>query len=312
MGGIVTLTINPAVDISTEADRIEPTSKLRCDSPRYDAGGGGINVARVVHRLDGTCRALYPAGGNLGDLLRHLLDKEGVASIAVPVAIETRISFSALDRASRQQYRFVLPGLALAESEWQACLDELAALRPAPAWVVASGSLPPGVPTDFFARVARVAMTLGARLVLDTSGPALAAALGSGVYLMKPNLRELAELTQQALRSEADWREAAAALVRQGKAQAIALTLGHQGGLLATQNACLRAPVLDVEVVSAIGAGDSFLAAMVWRLEAGDSMESAFRWGMAAGTAALITPATELCRKADVERLHRQVQLTPC
>jgi 6-phosphofructokinase 2 len=229
----------------------------------------------------------------------------------VPVEPETRISFSALDRSNGAQFRFVLPGAELAETEWRACLDRLEEL--APDWIVASGSLPPGVPEDFYARVAALARQRGARLALDTSGAALQAALGPGVHLVKPNLRELADLTGRALEEAADWRDAAAELAAAGQAAAIALTLGHQGGLLATAGGCWRAPAVKVDTAaSAIGAGDSFLAAMVWRLAAGADLADAFRWGMAAGAAALITPATELCRKEDVERLQPQVTLTAC
>jgi 6-phosphofructokinase 2 len=203
--------------------------KLRCTDTLRDPGGGAINVARVLKRLGADCRALYPAGGVLGQLLRALLDAEGVAGIAFDIAAETRESFTVLERASGREFRFVLPGPELSKKEWQACLDRVAALAEPPAYLVASGSLPPGVPDDLYARLARIARERGSRMVLDASGRALAAALEEGVYLVKPNLRELRELTGQALEAEDEWSSAASPLVTSGKAQVVALSLGHRG-----------------------------------------------------------------------------------
>jgi len=306
---IVTITMNPTIDVSAATVRVVPVRKLRCTAVRRDPGGGGINVARIVHRFGGECQALYPKGGYTGALLLKLLKGEGVASLAVKTAAEARESFTFQEQATGSQYRFVLPGPQLQPSEWRACLELLTSLPDPPTYIVASGSLPPGVPDDFYARVARVAASSGARVVIDSSGAALEAALDAGVYLAKPNLNELRDLTGQPLSQRQDWEDAAAALVRAGKAEVIALTLGKEGALLATGTDRLYAPGLAVQAVSAVGAGDSFLGAMVWCLSRGDSLEEAFRYGVAAGTAALLTPGTELCRIQDAERLYGQVGL---
>ena len=306
---ILTVTPNPAIDVSGGTPVVTPEHKLRCTDVRRDPGGGGINVARVLTRFGARCAALYPAGPNLGRLLRELLDQEGVPSIAIDIAGETRESFTVLEHSSGREYRFVLPGPQLAPGEWQACLDGFASLDEAPAWVVGSGSLPAGVPQDFFARLARVARDRGARMVLDTSGPPLAAALEQGVYLVKPNLRELRELTGEALEAEADWVRAARGLVLAGKAEVVALSLGHRGALLVARDAVLRAPALEVEIASTVGAGDSFVAAMLWRLASGASLEDAFRHGIAGGTAALLAPGTRLAFPQDTTRLAPQVEV---
>ena len=306
---ILTVTPNPAIDVSGATPVVTPEHKLRCTDVRRDPGGGGINVARVLTRFGARCAALYPAGPNLGRLLRELLDQEGVPSIPIDIAGETRESFTVLEHSSGREYRFVLPGPQLAPGEWEACLDGFASLDEAPAWVVGSGSLPAGVPQDFFARLARVARDRGARMVLDTSGPPLAAALEQGVYLVKPNLRELRELTGEALEAEADWVRAARSLVLVGKAEVVALSLGHRGALLATHDAVLRAPALQVDIASTVGAGDSFVAAMLWRLASGASLEDAFRHGIAGGTAALLAPGTRLAFPQDTTRLARQVEV---
>jgi len=306
---IMTVTPNPAIDVSMSTPEITPEHKLRCTDVRRDAGGGGINVARVLTRFGARCTAVYPAGPILGRLLRELLDEEGVTGVAIDVAGETRESFTVLERASGREFRFVLPGPHLQHSEWQACIDAVAACADAPAWVVGSGSLSAGVPDDFFARLARAARQRGARMVLDTSGAPLAAALEEGVYLVKPNLRELRELTGEALEDEADWARAAQSLVRAGKAELLALSLGHRGALLAARDRVLRAPALPVEIASTVGAGDSFVAAMLWRLSSGGTLEEALAHGVAGGTAALLAPGTRLAFEEDTERLARRVEV---
>lgn len=309
MTDVLTVTANPAVDVATAAERVMHTHKIRCDGLDRDPGGGGINVARVAGRFGATCKALYPVGGPLGELLRGLVAAEGVDSICTEIAGDTRESFTVLDRSHDREYRFVLPGPELAEAEWQALLARVEDLDPPPSFVVASGSLPPGVPDDFYARLAAIAARLGARLVLDTSGKPLAATVGAGVHLVKPNLRELCELIGRRLDTEADWADAASELVASGRAEAVALSLGHHGALLATAEGVWRAPGLPIKVASAVGAGDSFVGGMVWALAAGRELPDAFRYGVAAGSAALLTPGTGLCRREDAERLYRQVSL---
>ncbi len=309
MTEIVTITPNPAVDLSTSVDKITPIYKLRGISQRRDPGGGGINVARVIQRLGGDVSAIYPVGGATGGLLRKLLDKEGVASRNFPIAEDTREDFFVNEMSTGQPYRFILPGPRLAEAEWQECLAQLSAVEPFPSFVVASGSLPAGVPDDFYARVARIAKQRGAKMILDASGRALAAAVAEGVDLIKPNLREMRALTGSEPTGASGWELAAKILVNSGKVPVIALTMGHLGAVLVTRDRVLRALPLSVEPVTAVGAGDSFLGALIWRLSSGDDLEHAFRQAVAAGAAALLHPGTELCRPVDVKRLAEQVIL---
>lgn len=309
MTTILTITANPAVDVSTSVDKIVPVAKLRGIGQRRDPGGGGINVARVVKRLGGNAIALFPVGGLTGDLLQQLLDREGVESLTFPIAGETRQDFFVSEISTGQPYRFILPGPPLAESEWQRCLAMLSALEPFPRFVVASGSLPGGVPDDFYARVASIVRQRGARMILDTSGPALVAAVAEGVELVKPNLREMRELVGREPSDAAEWEAAARTLVRSGKAATVALTMGHLGAALVTSDRVLRARPLAITPVSAVGAGDSFLGALVHGLASGADLEHCFRQAVAAGAAALLNPGTELCRPDDVKRLAAQVTL---
>jgi 6-phosphofructokinase 2 len=312
MPDIVTFTLNPAVDISTSVDRVRPVHKLRCAKARRDPGGGGINVARVVKRLGADVLAVYTAGGPIGEHLRHLVEREGIRSLTIPIRGDTREDLAVVENETGEQYRFVLPGPELAEAEWRACLDALAALEGKPRYLVASGSLAPGVPNDFYGKMVAAMKgsgAKGAKIAVDTSGLPLRRALEAGIYLIKPNLREMRELAGAALDCEDDCIAAARALVNDGRAEVVALTLGHYGAMLVTRDIALRADAIPIKPVSTVGAGDSFLGAMVARLAAGHSMEDAFRYAVAAGSAALLAHGTELARHEDVERLIGAVSL---
>ena len=304
MPEIVTLTPNPAIDLSTSVERIVPERKLRCTPQQRDPGGGGVNVARVIKRFGGDVEAILPIGGFTGQLLRRLIDDEGIPNRVIAAEAETREDFSVTDQSTAQQYRFVLPGLPLREAEWRGCLDALAAATPRPKFVVGSGSLPPGVPDDFYAQAAAIARNLGAKFVVDTSGAPLAAAIEHGVYMIKPNLRELRDLVGVELLDQNDWINAAHEYVDSGKIEVVALSLGHLGALLVTHDQALRSQAIPIEPLSAVGAGDSFLGAMIFSLANGNSLADAFRLAMAAGSSALIHAGTELCRPADAYRLY--------
>jgi 6-phosphofructokinase 2 len=305
MTDILTITLNPAVDVSSTTPRLMPAHKMRCTQTHRYPGGGGINVSRVLHRLGADSLALYLAGGAMGQQLRKLVAQEKIASHSLPIRDETRESFSVLDASTGAEYRFVLPGPTVQPQEWEACVSFVQTMKPPPRIVVLSGTLPPGVPHDAYARLAAVVKARGARVVLDTSGAELREALSEGVWIVKPSLRELSELTGRDLSDESSWLDAA------GQAEWVALTLGERGAMLVGARQAWRADAIEVPVLSATGAGDSFLAAMVWALSSGLGEEEAFRHGVAAGTAALLTPGTELCRKEDVLGLLGQVVVRP-
>lgn len=308
---VVTLTMHPAIDVSTSVEHVEPTHKLRCAPAHRDPGGGGINVARVLRRFEADVLAIYVAGGSTGDLLQKLVHREGIRDLVIREMTETREDFTVYEQSSGNQFRFVMPGPELARESWLAALDAVARLEEKPGYIVASGSLPPGVPVDFYGEVARIAHSLGARFVLDTSGEPLTAALSRSPFLIKPNLRELRELTGMALDGERDWLEAARRLIATRQTEMVALTLGEEGALIVTQDEAWRAEAPKVEVVSTVGAGDSFLAALVWGIASGEVLAEAFRRAVAAGSAALLSPGTELCRPEDVARLARDVSPRP-
>jgi 6-phosphofructokinase 2 len=310
MARIVTLTMNPALDIATTTDRVVPEHKLRCEAPRYDPGGGGINVARAVHALGGDALAIFPAGGSAGEMIRHLLQREGVAHQAVAIAGFTRESLAVEERQSGKQYRFLLPGPQLAPEDQERCLDALAAAAAAAEFIVVSGSLPPGVPEDFYARVATLAKEQSKPLVLDTSGAALQQA-GHGVYLLKPSLRELEGLTGRQISGAREELAAARQLVDQGRSEIVVVSLGAGGALLVTAEQAERFPAIAVAAKSTVGAGDSMLAGIVLGLTRGLPVREAVQFGIAAGAAALLGSGTQLCRPEDVERLYEAARAEP-
>lgn len=304
MTHIVTLTLNPALDLSFSVDRLVPTRKLRCGEVRRDPGGGGINVARVVRRLGTDCTAMYLAGGRTGRALTELLNAEHVRVDCVPIVEETRENFAVRETATGQEFRFVVPGPHVSSIELQTCFNRLVSLDPAPRFLVASGSLPPCVPVDFYARLARAARMNGTHLVLDTSGEALAAALEEGVYAIKPSIDELCELSGKPLHEPSEWGEAAQRLVARGNARVVLLTLGERGALMAAADRIERVDGLQVPVVSAVGAGDSFLAAFVWAIDRDIPAAQALRYGVAAGTSAVLRAGTVLAQPDEIERYY--------
>ncbi len=237
---IATLTINPALDVSTSVKKMVPFTKMRCAPAHRDPGGGGINVARVLKRLGIHATAIYPAGGAAGQLLVTLLEREGVRSIVIPALNDTREDLTIFDEATREQFRLVFPGAPLSDVEWQECLRSLARIAPAPAFVIASGSLPAGVPDDFFGKVAQ-ASKAHSKVIVDTSGAFLKPALEAGVYLIKPNLREFQELAGLAATDDATLIEAGRRLFESYRIEIIAISMGPEGALLVTRDMVLRA-----------------------------------------------------------------------
>lgn len=310
LGGIITLTANPSVDVSTSVEKLEPFIKMRCTPGERDPGGGGINVARVVTRLGGAALAIYPAGGVTGQWLNARLQCEGIRTLPIAISGETREDFTVSELSASKQYRFVLAGSPLARGEWEDCLRVLAQSARGMDFIVASGSLPPGVPSDFYAQAAKLAKAFGARMVVDTSGPALKAAVMEGVFLIKPNLREFEDLIGGHAADEAELIRSARGLISRDRVSIVAISLGPKGALLISRDQCWRANALPIKPVSVVGAGDSFLGAMVWRLANQGDFHSALSYGVAAGSAALLTPGTELCRTDDVVQLLRQVKVS--
>jgi 6-phosphofructokinase 2 len=301
---LITLTLTPALDLAAEANEVVPTHKIRMHQEPADPGGGGVNVARVLHELGGDVLAIVAAGGASGRVLEELLDEAGVARRSVPIRGQTRVSLNVQDRKNCLEYRFVPEGPTLSAAEFQACL---AAIEQEPGdWLIASGSLPHGVPDDAYAQMARIAARKGQRFVVDTSGVALAIVLEQGgCELVKPSLGELEHLVGRELSCTDDQDRQAMALVRRGVARMVAVTLGAEGALLATEDGVIRMPAMEEAMHSSVGAGDAFLAAAVLALASGATPAKALAWGTAAGATAIACAGTARLRRADVAERYR-------
>ncbi len=303
---IASLTLNPTIDTSYVVESMAHTHKMRALEEHYDPGGGGINVARVLVRLGGSARCHYLSGGATGVALDGLLDQHQLVRVPTRIAGNTRIAVAALERQTGKEYRIVPPGPTVREAEWRECLDRLAEINCR--YFVASGSLPPGVPDDFYVHAGRIAQARGARLVLDSSGRGLKATLAAGgVHLVKPSLGELTQFIGRELPDDAAIAQAAGGIVEQGLAEIVAVTLGHRGALVTTAGQTWRLPAIPITAASAVGAGDSFLAAMIFALAQGEPVEEAARLGLAAGAAAVLSPGTGLAHPGDIHRLRAMI-----
>ncbi|MFC5412473.1 1-phosphofructokinase family hexose kinase [Larkinella bovis] len=318
---ILTLTLNPAVDISTTVDRLRPDHKLRCDAPRYDAGGGGINVSKAIHRLGGTSLCLFPTGGAPGMLLEELVTQEQLAFQTFPIAGWTRQSFVVTESTTHQQFRFGLPGPVWTEAEGLAMMDHLSGFLDRIDFLVVSGSLPPGVPVGFCAEIAWRAKKSGVRLILDTSGEPLKQAIRESPFLLKPNVGELAALVGTDKLELNEVEEAAQTILQQGGCELMVVSLGPAGAYLFTkktgvalsgqERTCFYVPAPTVKKQSTVGAGDSMVGGMVYGLSQGQSYEAILQLGVACGTAATMNPGTELFHQADVTRLLHWIKTAP-
>ena len=302
---VLTITLNPTVDKSTGVANIKPEKKLRCEKQKYEPGGGGINVSRGLVRLGVATPALFPSGGRTGALLERLLTDDGVGIHPINVKAETRENFIVVDTASNEQYRFGMPGEQLNESELKILTEAINNIEPFPGIVVISGSLPPGMPPAYIKDIVKLAKTKGAKVVADTSGEALSAALEEGIYLLKPNIGELSKLVQQEHLDNEIADDAARELVNAGKAEMGVVSMGPQGAYLVTKTETLHINAPSVRKLSTVGAGDSMVAGMVSVLAKGGSAKEIACMGVACGSAATMNPGTGLFKKEDAEKLYK-------
>ena len=305
---IVTLTLTPSLDTATSTAKVYPEGKLRCQTPVFEPGGGGINVARAITHLGGQATALLPSGGPTGAHLVELLQQEGVLVDALPTHDWTRQNLHVVSEATGEQFRFVMPGAALHENEWQQLLAKIAQL-PAGTLLVLSGSLPPNMTTSAVTELLQCARQQGLRTVVDSSGEALKAAVAfGGLELLKPNQSELAELTGQSLEQPDQVVNAARSLISQGAAKRVVISLGPQGALGVDAGQCIQVVPPPVIKRSTVGAGDSMVGAMVLKLAEDAPLADMVRFGVAAGTAATMNQGTKLCSKEDTEKLYQYLQ----
>ncbi|MDO9519418.1 MAG: hexose kinase [Pseudohongiella sp.] len=309
MSSIVTVCMKPAIDLFCETERLIDDGKSRCQILHRAPGGGGINVARNLHGMGLSVLAVLAAGGAYGTQLQKMLTADKIPFRCFDIEDDTCQNIGISETSTGKMYHLVFPGQQLKESEWQSGLNFINTLEPKPEYLVLSGSLPKGVPDDFYGRIAADAKEKGIRVILDTSGRALTAPLKAGVYLAKLNRAEFADSGYRgSLDDYPGMLAAMAEMVAEGKAEALIVTLDANGALLTTRDGNslhLRPP--PVNVVSHVGAGDSFVSLLVYQLYHGKSVVEAYQYGVAAAAAKVQIPGNSLNDLNLVESIYRQI-----
>ena len=303
---ILTITLNPTIDKSTSVPKLEPDSKLRCEAMKHEPGGGGINVSKALKKLGTVSKTLFPAGGYNGEMLRGLLQLAQLDVEMIKVENETRENFVVLETSTNKQYRFNMPGEPTSIPLVEKVVEFIQANTFE--YIIASGSLLPGLPVDAYAEIAKAATASGAKFILDTSGPALKAAVEKGVYMLKPNIGELAKLCGIEWLETDKVEEAARSLIAKGQVELIAVSMGKEGAMLITKDETHRAIAPQVEKKSTVGAGDSMVAGMLHMLSQQKPLAEVICFGVACGTAATMNEGTELFDKEDAECLFAQMK----
>lgn len=307
MASIVTITLNPALDKSISVPELVPEKKLRALSAKVEPGGGGINISRALKKLGVASEAIILSGGYTGKTLEALLSKEQVAFTAIATEGDTRENFVVFDEDKKLQYRFGMPGEPVSDQELGLLMQAIGNCAHTD-YVVVSGSLPPGTSTAVFHEIGMIAKQLNAKLIVDTSGDGLKAAVKEGLYLIKPNLRELASLVGKDWIDIADVIVTARQVIAAGECKAMAVSMGAEGAMLITATEHYKAVAPQAPVLSTVGAGDSMVAGMLAALTKGWGWEQVLQYGVAAGSAATLHKGTELCSLADTERIFAQIK----
>jgi 6-phosphofructokinase 2 len=305
---IATVTLNPSLDKTVTVEELVVDEANRWTSLRRDPGGKGINVSRVIHELGGETIAYGFIGGFDGEALKHLLRQHGVPFDFTPIKGEIRSNFIITDSKTRRQTRIDAPGPNISRDELRKLIDKITRIKSKPDFLVLAGSVPPGVPADIYRQLIEKAKESGIKTVLDSDNKWLKEGIKAKPNVIKPNVHEAEELLEVQLRDELAIIEAVKALVSKG-IEVAAISRGKDGLIVATKEKVLKVTSPQVEVRSTVGAGDSAIAGLVLKLSQGHGIEEASQWAAAAGTAATLTPGTELCRREDVERLLPQVKV---
>jgi 6-phosphofructokinase 2 len=307
MAKIVTITFSPCIDKSTSVATLMPEKKLKCATPTLEPGGGGINVSRAIKKLGGDSIAIFPSGGYTGKFFNHLMVNENITTVVINALHDTRENIIVLDESANNQYRFGMPGTELMTVEWQRCLAAVQEIDDI-AFVIASGSLPSGVPLNIFAELAKIVRNKNAKFIVDTSGEALREALEEGVYLLKPNIGELSTLAGRKKISKEEASTIAREIIVKGKCEVMVISMGAEGAMLVTRNITEIIKPPNVIRKSTVGAGDSMVAGIVYYLSMEKNIVDAVKFGVACGTAATMNNGTELCRKCDADKLYNIIK----
>lgn len=302
MKTIVSITFSPTIDKSVSIPRMLPETKIKCSNLELYPGGGGINIARVLTRFDADIIALFPANRIRIPFFKTTLSKEKVKNMIVECQNETRESIEIYETFSGKQFRLVMPNSDLTTSEWEELLQALVEIKQID-FVVVSGSFPTNSPINIFGRLAQIADSKKAKLIVDTSGESLKKAIRESLYLIKPNLEEFSHLIGNSDLKIADLKEAAMTFLEKNKCELVVISLGKKGAVLYSKMATYHIKAPKVVVKSTVGAGDSMLAGIIYGLSLDMGLRECLKYGIAFGTATTLQSGTALCTQKDVEEL---------
>lgn len=303
---IITLTLNPSLDKSTHFTGLIAEQKIRCENPRYDAGGGGINVSKAIAKLGGNSLCIHTSGGSAGIMLEEIILKDGIENKVIRTQNWTRENFIAFENTTKAQYRFGFPGNEILEDEKQKVIETIKEINTK--YLVLSGSLNEGLPTDFYQTIAEIAKAMGIKVIVDTSGEPLRKVLEKGVYLIKPNIGELAKLIGVEKLELSEVEKAAKTLIENGAAEIVVVSLGTQGAILVSKEQIEFVKAPKVTKKSTVGAGDSMVGGIVWALSQNKTLKEVIQWGVSCGTAATMNEGTQLFKKEDAMWLFEGLQ----
>lgn len=305
---IFTVTLNPAVDRELTVDSIAFDTVLRASDWQVDCGGKGFNVARMLKSLGVASTALGFAAGKTGELLEKRLQTLGIETDFTWVEGETRTNVSIISSENGKYVKVNEPGPTIAEEHLIRLKEKIKARVRSGDWWVVAGSLPPGVPAEFYGEIIEIIHSAGAKVFLDTSSEALRRSCSAGPLLVKPNAEEAHELTGLPVSQTREIAEAGAAICKMGPANVV-VSLGKDGALLVNGNDVWKAASPKIIEKNPIGAGDSMVAGMVWGLSQDMEIAEALRRGIACGAATASRNGTAVGSLSQVKELLQKVQL---
>ncbi|MDV7188314.1 1-phosphofructokinase family hexose kinase [Lutibacter sp. TH_r2] len=297
---IITLTLNPALDKSAKVDQVIPDQKLKCHSIQYQAGGGGVNISRVLNVLQVKNKCICTIGGDTGLNLKNHLLKENINLTAISVEAWTRENLSIVDKQTQLQYRFGMPGGELSLNEIEQIKTIINNEASENSILVLSGSISEKMPLDLYVKIIQMVKEKNIKIIVDTSEKALMETLKENVFLIKPNQKELAQLAGKEFLTKKEQEVFAMELVNSNRAKYVVVSLGARGAFLASSEGVFYKNTPSVKVKSTIGAGDSMVAGMVFAIQNGFSSEEILKWGVVCGTATTMSEGTNLASKKNI------------
>lgn len=299
---IITLTLNPALYKNAKINGLVLGSKLRCHSITYQPGGGGINVSRLLKRLDTDNYCVYPSGGDTGTYLTTLLKEESIKPSPIAIKDWIRENLAILDTKTNLQYRFGMPGNELTENEFESIKKNVFKHLQTGDFLILSGSLATNLSHNTYSELIHYFSEKQPKIIIEASGPSLIKALEHPVYLIKPNQRELAQLAGKEFLSNIEQEKFTKKLVNSEKAKYGAVSLGAKGAFLACKEGVFYRSTPSVQVKSTIGAGDSMVAGLIYGINKGYKPNEILKMGVACGVATIMSEGTSLATPENIQK----------